>query len=458
MLLRPLAVVALAGTLATLSPATYRVLGVANAYLAKNLCSAVYVSRREAEAAIREENLVQIPLTRWHVDERTRSVTASYFGLAARRASYRPGRGCSLHHDRAVRTAPERRPLGMRRSATPRAPARRANEGQLIVQPGSEALEMAIASAFAETDADGPVRTWAVVVMQGGRIVGERYAPEVEPDTPLLGYSMTKSVTGTLAGILVGEGKLALHEPVSLPEWRVPGDPRAEITLEHLLQMSTGLAFDEDYVNPLADVTVMLYESRDAARFASQKPLAAPVGSMWSYSSGTTNVLARVLRRAIGSDAAYVRFPREALFAPVGMDSAVIELDPAGNLVGSTFMYATARDWARFGQLHLNDGVWDGKRILPPGWVEYVRTPAPRAPMGRYGAQFWLNRGADDASPPPFPLVPRDAYFALGHFSQSVTIVPSRDAVIVRLGHTEDSTHFRHDRFAADVLAALPSS
>ena len=256
------------------------------------------------------------------------------------------------------------------------------------------AITAALDDAFAEP---GPVptrRTRAVVVVQDGRLVAERYGAGHGPESALPGWSMTKSVVNALAGVLVREGKLALDAPLRVPEWSAPDDPRRALTLRQLLQMSSGLAFTESYGNPLGDVIWMLFGTGDAAGFAARKPLAAPAGQRWSYSSGTTNIICRALRGAVGgTEVDYQLFPRRALFEPLGMTSAIIEPDAAGTFVGSSLMFATARDWARFGLLFLQDGTWAGRRILPEGWVAFSVTPAPAAPGGVYGAHFWLRLG-----------------------------------------------------------------
>jgi len=275
---------------------------------------------------------------------------------------------------------------------------------------------------------------------------------------PLIGWSMTKSVINALTGILVGQGKLSLEDRALLPEWRGPGDPRAHITLDQLLRMSSGLKFAEDYANPLEDVIFMLLGTDDVAAYAANKPLEAEPGTKWYYSSGTTNIIARIMRDAIGgTDADYFAFPRRALFDPMGMHSAIIEPDASGTFVGSSLMYATARDWARFGLLYLQDGVWEGERILPEGWVKYTLTPAPRAPLGEYGAHFWLK------VPPPFkssvsgmPSLPVDTYFAAGHEGQFVTIIPSRKLVVVRLGLSRLKGAWDQEWFIAQILEAIP--
>lgn len=220
--------------------------------------------------------------------------------------------------------------------------------------------------------------------------------------------------------------------------------------------MSSGLEFDERY-GPLADATHMLFEVDDAAALPLGKPLASPPDTEFKYSSGTTNILTTILRRRFLSLRTYHRFPHEALFVPLGMRSAVFEADAAGTLLGSSFMYATPRDWARFGLLYLRDGVWDGQRLLPAGWVEYTRTASATAPIGEYGAHFWTNAGAPgEPERRRLPHLPLDAYQASGFQGQAVLIVPSRDAVIVRLGMTHERPAWDLDAFAAAVLAALP--
>ena len=215
--------------------------------------------------------------------------------------------------------------------------------------------------------------------------------------------------------------------------------------------MSSGLQFDEHYANPLADVTYMLLGVADAAAYALAKPLQAEPGARWSYSSGTTNIIAHAMRQRMGpSD--YSEFPRRALFERTGMSSAVMETDAAGTFVGSSFMYATARDWARFGLLYLRDGVGSGQRILPEGWVAYTRTPVPNAPNQQYGAHFWLSipreyRCGKDSGP-----LPADAFHAIGHEGQFVTIIPSRELVLVRLGFTRYPCAWDHQAFVLSIL------
>jgi CubicO group peptidase (beta-lactamase class C family) len=242
-------------------------------------------------------------------------------------------------------------------------------------------------------------------------------------------------VLAALVGVAVEEGRLALHAPAPVPEWSDPGDPRHAITLDQLLRASSGLAFDEHY-GTTNDVSRMLFTEPDTGAFAARSPLAAPPDTVWSYSSGTSNLIARMLRDAFDRDlAAMVRWSRERFFGPAGLTSAYLEPDASGTFVASSFAFMTARDWARFGELHRRDGVWNGRRVLPEGWVRYVTTPTPAAPEGIYGAHWWLNAG-DPADPARrmWPKVPRDAYAARGHSGQYVVVVPSAKLVVVRLG------------------------
>jgi CubicO group peptidase (beta-lactamase class C family) len=217
--------------------------------------------------------------------------------------------------------------------------------------------------------------------------------------------------------------------------------------------MSSGLRFDEGMSSVRADVVRMLFQSGDAAAFAIGKELVASPGTHWQYSSGTTNILSRALRTLFSSDAEYLSFPRRSLFDRIGMSSAVIETDAAGTFVGSSYMYATARDWARFGMLYAHDGTWNGERLLPQGWVKYSSSPAPADPLKQYGAHFWLQipegYGGSDRR------LPVSAFHAAGHEGQFVTIVPSRDLVIVRLGRTRYAGAWDHAAFVREVLAAL---
>lgn len=433
---------------------------VGTAYTAKTLCSGIFVSHRDPASVLGTDLSPDVhPILRL-VDARTdrdaRQVTASLFGLAQRRAIYREGFGCVVVDPNG----------GVTRAAasliyeTPKRaePSSATDDLRTAGEPSPEvdaaALRAAADWAFAEPDPKLPRNTRAVLVVHDGRIIAERYAEGFGVDTALIGWSMTKSVVNALVGILVKEGKLSLDAPVPLQEWAGADDPRRAITLAHLLHMTSGLEFEENYANPLADVTYMLFGVPNAAEFAVAKPLRAQPGTRWQYSSGTSNILTHAIRRTVG-EADYHAFPRQALFDRIGMTRAVVETDAAGTFVGSSFMYATARDWARFGLLYLQDGVWSGERILPDGWVTYSRTPAPGAPDEQFGAHFWLRVPKEFHCADDTPDLPADAFHAIGHEGQFVTIIPSRSLVLVRLGFTHYPCAWDHPQFVQRVLNAV---
>jgi len=443
-----------------------KALPIGTGYAAKYVCSAVFVSGRDPAKTFAEDVRPVNPLAAAitvAVDRPRQRVQADAFGLAKAVAVFREGCGCTLVvgtseeqlRQQTIGKAPNPTPLN------PNLPWPEGNGHDAGVAPvGVDAgrLQQALDLAFAEDSAEGLKNTRAVVVVYQGRIIAERYGPGVDAAMPLLGWSMAKSVTNALVGILVQQGRLALQAPAPVAEWQGAGDPRGRITLDQLLRMSSGLAFEERYV-PLADATDMLYGSPDFAAFAAAKPLAAEPDTRWSYSSGTANIVSRIVRRAAAQDHPNVHdFIRQALFERIGMTSAVMEADPSGTFVGSSYMLATARDWARFGLLFLNDGIWNGQRILPEGWVGYSTAPTAAAPQGRYGAMFWLNAGEPgNPSNRRWPAAPADAFAAEGFQEQKVIVIPSRQTVLVRFGATTTRTAWNTDAFIADVLAALPS-
>ena len=419
------------------------------AYKAKVLCSGVFVSRRSPQALLSEdlaiEDLAALRFIDTEIDFARRQVSASFFGLLRQEAVYRGEWGCRLVFDSAE---------ALPGQEIPASPAFDFAEDRLIKmemprKPDTR-LDTVLDWAFAEPDPKHTRRSRAVVVVKDGEIVAERYAPGFDADMPLPGWSLAKSVMNALVGILVGQGVLDLAAPAPLAEWQ--GDARRAITLEQLLRMSSGLAFAEK-AGELGDVTRMLMREPDAAAFALAKPLIAKPGARWAYASGTTNILSRILRQRLG-EAVYREFPRRALFGPLGMDSAVLEADAAGTFVASSFLYATARDWAKFGQLYLQDGVWQGKRLLPAGWAAYSATPTPHSD-GRYAAHFWLDIAQEYRLTDPGEPLPPGAFHAIGYEGQCVSIVPSHNLVVVRLGLTRTASAWRQDRFIQRIIHAL---
>ncbi len=297
-----------------------------------------------------------------------------------------------------------------------------------------------------------PYSAHAVIVLYDGKIVGEKYGAGFDQHAMLMGWSMTKSITNALVGVLVGEGKLNIDAPAPVPEWRQ--DDRKNITLNDLLQASSGLSWTESYFMPTADFHNMFIRSDDKAAYASSRKLKHKPGEFFQYSSGTTNILSGIIRRTVG-DAQYYRFPYEKLFYKIGMTNTLLEPDPSGTFVASSYCFATARDWARFGLLFGNDGISNGERILPAGWVAYSTTAANATDKGQYGAQWWLNSGAkNNAAVRTFPELPQDAFWADGFEGQYVMVIPSRKLVIVRLGVSHFGSHF--EQLAMEVIKAVP--
>lgn len=428
------------------------------AVVAKTLCSSVFVSRRD-QAEVEAEDLAEGPYRKSWLFSRTVNrdanyVTASLLGLFRQTAIYREGLGCTLLHGR--------KEIEVRAQTIGAAP-RPASTPELLWPEGERAdtygvgqgvdrvkLEEGLEKAFGEPDAERPRHTRALVVVHHGRIVAERYAPGFNANTPLTGWSMAKTVTNALIGLRVLDGKISPTDQALLPEWK---DDRRQISLSQLLCMTSGLEFNEDYDSDSSHVRQMLFIEGDKSGFAAAKTLQYSPGKKWSYSSGTTNILARILRQSFSSETDYLRFPRERLFGPLGMQSAVFEPDASGIFVGSSYVYASARDWARFGLFYLQDGVWRGQRLLPQDWVADSVKPTCGAPSAQYGWQIWLKLDESrDLGEPPFP---EDAYYMQGHDGQIVAIVPSLDLVIVRLGFSPEKGAWDHARDLAPFLKAF---
>ena len=438
---------------------------IGTGYVSKYLCSGVFISGRDPEAVLREDVAPVNPLAAVvsvQIDRPNKRVTADSFGLFKAVAVYREGCGCTLavgvsedairKQDIAAAVSQKKLPEDL--------PWPEGNGEIAETLPAGvdeKKLSKALDNAFAESGSKKLKYTRAVLVVYDGRIIAERYAPGFDRNMPLLGWSMSKSITNALVGIMVKKGKLNLNEPASVPEWQKEGDPRGKITLDQLLRMSSGLEFGEVY-KPLYDATRMLYGSSDFAAYAAAKPLSAPPDTKWSYSSGTANIISRIVRTE--ADKSYrnsYTFMREELFDKIGMQSVVPEPDPSGTYVGSSYTFATPRDWARFGLLYLQNGMWNKERILPEGWVRYSTTPTSGAPIGEYGALFWLNAGpVSDPGKRRWPSSPADAYSADGFQEQKVIVIPSRKLVLVRFGATTVRKAWNTDSFIADVLAALP--
>jgi CubicO group peptidase (beta-lactamase class C family) len=445
-----------------------KVIPIGTGYVAKYLCSSTFISGRDPEIVFEEDvepvNILA-KMVDYRIDREQKSVTSSSIGLFGLTAIYREGCGCSL----VIGTTAEE--MARQKLVPPDFKNKRPKHRADLSWPAGDRgpvdpsgmgvdlqkLNRALDAAFSEPGPQKPRKTRAVVVVYDGRLIAERYAPGFNRDMPLLGWSMSKTVTNALVGILVRQKRLDIMQPAPVPAWQKDDDDRKKITLDQLLRMSSGLKFEEEYL-PLYDATYMLYGSYDFGAYAAARPLEAEPDAKWNYSGGTANIVAGIVRRAVEKEYDYYyRFIYEELFDRLGMYSAVFEPDSSGTFVASSYTFATPRDWARFGLLYMQDGVWQGERIFPRGWVKYTTTPTAGAPRGEYGAHIWLNAGsASDPDDRRWPAAPTDAFAALGFQQQRVIVIPSRKLVLVRFGATTDRKTWNTDEFIKNVLASLP--
>jgi CubicO group peptidase (beta-lactamase class C family) len=431
---------------------------VASNYSAKIVCSNVFLADRDDGQVLQDD----VRPSHWIMDYMRVSVEkdvgvvragiAGVFGKGL--AVYRPGLGCANVPDGDVARAMA---VALADSAKAETPAD-------ALWPEGERVEASqdpnIDAIFDDAALHGPGMR-AIVVVQSGRILAERYGDGFSHMTRLLGWSMTKTVNAALIGTLVRDGKISLNEAGLFPQWK--DDARKDIGLDELMAMSSGLAFNEEY-GDVTDVTRMLYLEPDMAAFARDKPLKGEVGKVFNYSSGTAAMLSRIWQDKLGDEATALSYPQAALFGPLGMTSAVLEADEAGTYAGSSYLYATARDWARFGTMLGNGGALNGNQILPAGFVNIMRDPAPASDIG-YGAQYtqgqmWLrgpSAGVKEGTDPDIGFnLPADAVWLLGHDGQAICIIPSRQIVVLRMGYTPSKLGYKPQALVQRLLAVLP--
>lgn len=423
-----IAAAAIVGLLIWLRPD--RALGTAASMSAHYVCGAAFIQHVSPEATFRElvQPMASIvgPLITYEVDDHDKSVTASVAGFFTKRAEWTVGCGCRVTHDPRYRSPAAVGPR-TRSPADDFAPPS-------AVETDDAELSAALDRLFAEP-AGRHRYVKAVVIVKDGRVVAERYAPGFGVDTPLLSFSVAKSLTNALLGVLVHKGKLRVSDPVGAPEWSAPSDPRGAITIDDLLRMRSGLSAFENGTgfDPSAH---MLHLEDDMAGFAARHPLVRPVGSAWDYTSANTLILNRRLGEVVGGGAeGFRKFADEELFQPLHVDGVTLEFDATGVFVGSSHFYAPARSYARLGLLYLNDGLApDGRRLLPEGWVTYSRKQTLDAP---YGAGFWTVDGADERAASLLREgFPRDGFYASGNRGQRIYVIPSQRLVMVRFGYT----------------------
>lgn len=438
-----LLIAGLAGVFIWLFAAPPELLRVADGYAAKMVCSNVFLAGRDAQAVLADD--VQAPgnpalkLVKIKVDTEARSVTARFLGLfAPSGALYRDGLGCASVPDMDWKAAQAVHLVAI---------AVIAAESDTLWPEGSRVKTTPspdIAKILADKKLTGPGMR-AVLIIKDGRIIAETYGEGFNAQTRLLGWSMTKTVNAALIGRLVQTGKLSLDDKTLLPQW---SDARRDISLRDLAAMKSGLAFNEDY-GDVSDVSRMLYVQPDMAAFAAAMPLTAKPGTAYSYSTGTSFIMARIWMNRLGAEA--LTYPRDALFGPLGMTSAVLETDEHGTFAAGSYLYATPRDWARFGQFLLQDGVWNGERMLPENFVGLMRISNGSA-EGYAQMQTWM-KGPGESDTGQSADLPADTFWLRGHDGQSLTIVPSRHLIILRMGLTPWATGYRPEPLVKAIVA-----
>jgi len=424
----------------------YPKLNIITGFAAKNVCSCVFEAERSLETVeMGDNNFDPVNYATNKINYDQNSVTSTVFGLKSRTAVFKNGFGCillpeDLSEESIAGPIPDR---DRRLNNSPYPFGSGDAVDTVFTNIDYDQLQRGVDEAF-DTDREEIKKTRAVLVLYKDHLIAEKYAPEFTKETKLLGWSMTKSITSAVLGVMEKQGKITLEQNNLFPEWE--NDERAGITLDHMLQMSSGLEWEEDY-STISDVTKMLFLAEDMTKVQLNKPLLHEPGEVWNYSSGTTNLLSGFIRDQFTTHQEYLNFWYSELIDKVGMTSMTLEPDVAGNFVGSSYSWATARDWAKFGLLYLHKGNWNGDQVLNKSWVEYTIKPAKGA-EGEYGGHFWLNAESF------YPNLPRDLFSANGFQGQHVFVIPSKELVVVRFGLVEHP-EFDIDVFLKEILSAI---
>ncbi|MDW5289789.1 serine hydrolase [Formosa sp. PL04] len=439
----------------------YPKLNFITGFASKSVCSCTFIADRTlATVEAQDNDFSPINLATNTIDFENKSVTSTVFGLKARTAVYKEGLGCILIPEDSDHSALIVKP---NRNTTPKNMpfpyGELPQKDTVFSNIDYTVLNEAVANAF-DVEDEKLKRTRAVLVVYKDQIIAEKYAEDFNKDTKILGWSMTKSITNAIVGILEKQGRVNKNQSHLFTEWE--NDERANITLNNLLQMNSGLAWEENY-EIISDVTKMLFLKEDMPKIPREKQLESTPNTSWNYSSGTTNLISGFIRNQFKTEQEYLDFWYAELIDKIGMHSMTIETDLKGHFVASSYGWATARDWSKFGLLYLHNGNWNGEKILTEDWVDYTKTPTNTSgknemvykdgePVyssdGVYGAQFWLNAGGR------YPDVPKDLFSCNGYQGQQVSIIPSKDVVIVRFGLVEDPK-FSYNTFLSEILAAI---
>jgi CubicO group peptidase (beta-lactamase class C family) len=426
-------------------------LPIITAFAAKGMCSSVFLANKNQERIQAEDlSFFPISLAKSVVDYNEKSVTSTVFRLAKRKAIYRDGLGAVI-----VLKTPEAElqqsgfslaDPGYKQDTIPWP------KGDIISKEKPAGINFERLNELIDTCFDAPnsepfKKTLGIVVVYDNQIIAEKYLNGYDYTTMFHGWSMTKSITGALAGILADEGKLKLDAPAGFKEWQ--NDDRKNITVKNIIQMSSGLDWYENYFT-ISDATVMLMQNDNMLASVTDNALEYPPGTHWNYSSGDANLLSGIIRNRINNDKNYHNSIYTNLLYPVGMLHTKVESDATGLFVASSYSYGTTRDWARFGLLFLNNGVFAGDTILSKNWVDFMKTPA-EASNGNYAGTFWLKESNPENA---LNDVPDDVFFADGFLGQRIYIIPSKKLVAVRMGY--GMSNFNMNNFLREIIKTLP--
>jgi len=446
------------------SLATWYALGI-NAH---HLCSGLWVVGRDYKRtpeAVIAEDISRFPAFRWEndfrfeVDSSSRTATVADPQVGSRSARYNGDQGCTILPAGATNVffAPVAVRPSLPDPATQEWPTGDRNAAARFSDVDTTALRATLDWAFADGNLPRAQNTRGVIAVFRGKIVAERYAPGWGPYTPQISWSMGKSIASTLIGVLVQQGMLALDQPAPVPSWQHVGDPRRAIRMRDLLNMSSGLDFDNFGLEPGSSYNAanehfrIYFDALDVFAHAENQPLRFKPGTVQRYRNSDPLTLMSVARRALEAKGVdWLSFPQRQLFDRIGARSFVLETDAWGNFIITGYDFGGTRDWARLGLLYLWKGVWQGQRILPDDWATFVSTPAPGDPSRGYGGLFWLNRGGSRNR------LPADAYWMAGYMGQTTMIIPSRDLVVVRHGPSPGGDGQYFEELVARMLAALP--
>ncbi|MFH7014116.1 serine hydrolase domain-containing protein [Flavobacterium sp. FlaQc-52] len=427
---------------------TYPKLDLISGFSAKSVASGHFLDNRSLELIEKGDNDIPLlDLATNKIDEAGKFATSAVYGLKERKAIYREGLGATLINEDFDVSKPYLLPKRTKLVNDLSFPyGNNEPKDTVFANVDYAKLKKAVANAFDKTGGKLK-RTRAVVVLYKDKLIAEKYDTGFTKDSRILGWSMTKSLTSAAFGVLVKQGKIDIYKPAPIAEWK--NDDRKNITVNDLLHMNSGLEWEENY-STICDATKMLFQSEDMGKVQMDKPAQFKPNTHWYYSSGTTNLLSRILKHQFKSQQEYLDFWYSAVIDKIGMNSMVVEQDMSGTFVGSSYGWATPRDWSKFGLLYLHKGNWNGEQVLDESWVKYTVTPTNTSD-GKYGAQFWLNAGGK------FPAAPKDMFYCNGYQGQTVAIIPSLDLVIVRMGLKEDPA-FDFNGFLKGIIDSVKKS